>query len=99
MKGGLDWMNTVRQYDIWLKSVEVLASCDPTALRSIISKAVKIYGILYRNEMCIACSSSSAVWSISSLWSNKRVMHEAQAQSDVQIRAEWLIFIWFLPIY
>ena len=54
-------MNTVRQYDIWLKSVEVLASCDPTALRSIISKAVKIYGILYRNEMCIACSSSSAV--------------------------------------
>ena len=49
MKGGLDGTSTDRQYDIWLKSVESLAICDPAVLRLIISKAVKSYGIVYRN--------------------------------------------------
>lgn len=42
MKGGLDGTSTDCQYDIWLKPVESLASCDPAVLYLIISKAVRV---------------------------------------------------------
>jgi hypothetical protein len=42
MKGRLNGTSTDRQYDIWLKSVGSLATCDTAVLYLIISKAVRV---------------------------------------------------------
>ena len=94
MKGGLVGMSTGLQY-IWLKSFESLASCDPAVLYLIISKSVRVTAFCIEIQ-CVLLVPLAVLFEAYHHYEvqyNKRVMHEAQAETKVEIRAERLIFI------
>jgi hypothetical protein len=78
MKGGLDGASTDRQYDIWLKSVESLASCDPAVVSLLISKAVRVTAFCIEIK-CVPLVPLAVLFEAFHHYEvqhNKRVMHE-----------------------
>jgi hypothetical protein len=71
-------MSTDRQY-IWLKSIESLASCDPSVLYLITSKAVRVTAFCIEIQ-CVLLVSLEVLFQAFHHYKiqyNKRVIHEA----------------------